>query len=196
MTTCHTIPREHVKSTLYVPHQLCLQDVLCDGMTVSAQGLVYNFAEEVFEEEAPAYFKAPKAQDGAADTMDAYLSLITGVVNSKKGADWDNGALQVCCKVYWACAGSTAQCFLLCLVARTCLASRSGVWSDSMSMLTFPEPTACPVPSLQRIICHFSLSDCTSISTALQGFSPLGISGCRDPQTSVALKVHLSHAQS
>jgi hypothetical protein len=92
-------------------------------MTVSGQGLVYNFQADTAEE-APEKPKKPTygadkyvvekyaADAGASadakkapvdeeetttdgETMDVFLSLINGVINTKKHMKWDNGALQV-----------------------------------------------------------------------------------------------------
>lgn len=108
-------------------HCKAASDFLCDKMTVSGQGLVYNFMAETAEEteEKPTYpkkptygadkyaaekysvdadstaaaaaNKAPEEEETATDgeTMDVFLSLINGVINTKKHMKWDNGALQV-----------------------------------------------------------------------------------------------------
>lgn len=106
-------------------HCKAASEFLCDKMTVSGQGLVYNFqaAEETEEPEKPKKptygadkYAAEKysVDAGAADstaaapkkteeeetttdgeTMDVFLSLINGVINTKKHMKWDNGALQV-----------------------------------------------------------------------------------------------------
>jgi hypothetical protein len=82
-------------------------EVLCDGMSLSGQGLVYNFDADLKvagygkEAEAEKYGKygnkvveEPVAAEPVAESMDVYLSLINGVINTKQHMKFDNGALQ------------------------------------------------------------------------------------------------------
>jgi len=82
-------------------HCKSASEILCDGMTVSGQGLVYEFEamEQEKSYEKKEYTKETAAVKGAeeepeAESMDVYLSLINGVINAKKHMKWDNGALQ------------------------------------------------------------------------------------------------------
>jgi len=85
------------------------EDVLCEGMSVSGQGLVYNFESEslkgTYEKEAKLAEKKTKKADeedeykkeeeeDKEESMDIFLSLINGVVNANKHMKWDNGAVQ------------------------------------------------------------------------------------------------------
>jgi hypothetical protein len=77
-------------------------------MSLSGQGLVYNFDADLKvagygkEAEAEKYGKygkkpvveEPVAAEPVAESMDVYLSLINGVINTKKHMKFDNGALQ------------------------------------------------------------------------------------------------------
>jgi len=80
-------------------HCKTASEILCDGMTVSGQGLVYEF--EAMEQEKSYYAKdaaqpevAKKEYEPEAESMDVYLTLINGVINAKKHMKWDNGAMQ------------------------------------------------------------------------------------------------------
>jgi len=90
------------------------EDVLCEGMSVSGQGLVYNFESDSlkssYEKEAPKYKYEKDAKLENTDktekkdeeeeekddeeSMDIFLTLINGVVNAHKHMKWDNGAVQ------------------------------------------------------------------------------------------------------
>lgn len=72
-------------------------------MTVSGQGLVYNFKalpeEPKYEKYEKKYEKyADKEEEDAVtpapEGMDVFLSLVNGVINTKKHMKWDNGAIQ------------------------------------------------------------------------------------------------------
>jgi len=77
-------------------HCKSASEILCDGMTVSGQGLVYEFEamqqEKTYTKESAEVKKAEEEPE--VEAMDVYLSLINGVINAKKHMKWDNGALQ------------------------------------------------------------------------------------------------------
>ena len=68
--------------------------MLEDQLTISGQGLVYNFDNEQYGGKAAAKVQAD-AKDAEADGIDVYLALINGVVGRNKELKYDNGALQV-----------------------------------------------------------------------------------------------------
>jgi len=68
-------------------------DVLEDGLTVSGQGLVYNFDNEQYGSKY-GDVKIQKDGEPAAEGIDVYLALINGVVGRSKELKYDNGALQ------------------------------------------------------------------------------------------------------
>lgn len=84
-------------------------------MTVSGQGLVYNFEAESLKEEEEEHEKYQKkydekyaqvagkdkaaavkgAEEEKKEGLDVYLTLINGVLNAKEHMKWETGAVQV-----------------------------------------------------------------------------------------------------
>jgi len=68
-------------------------DILEEGLTVSGQGLVYNFESAQYGSYKGEL--AADAKDGEEpEGVDVYLNLINGVINREKEMKYDNGALQ------------------------------------------------------------------------------------------------------
>lgn len=72
-------------------------EVLEEGLTVSGQGLVYNFDNAQYgsyKAKSAATKKDGEEEEEAANGLDVYLALINGVVGRNKELKYDNGALQ------------------------------------------------------------------------------------------------------
>jgi len=68
-------------------------EILEEGLTVSGQGLVYNFESAQYGSYKGEL--AADAKDGEEpEGVDVYLNLINGVINREKEMKYDNGALQ------------------------------------------------------------------------------------------------------
>lgn len=72
----------------------CPHDILSEGLSLSAQGLLYHFDQKPADY-GYSYKKKEEAEEPEEAELDVILSLINGVNSGKKKSSWDNGVVQV-----------------------------------------------------------------------------------------------------